>query len=171
MWRDRLKNLMRRISIMKWVTPKGVKLDRSACVWLIKNHIDPKAEIGYLNINEIPAAVEDGAKAFHNTVSENGASRERTSFQELLSTNGLNSDPVLSLLGDIVRGAETKEAGSIEEAEGLRAVAKGTNALVGSDEEMVERMSPVFDALYAYCKRRVEGHRDWASSERIAATA
>ena len=28
------------------------------------------------------------------------------------------------------------------------------NALSTSDEEMVERMLPVFDALYAYCTRR-----------------
>jgi hypothetical protein len=39
------------------------------------------------------------------------------------------------------------------------------NALSLSDQEMVERMLPVFDALYAYCTRRVEGHRGWANAE------
>jgi hypothetical protein len=68
-------------------------------------------------------------------------------------------------MSDIVRGAETKEPGSIEEAEGLRAIAKGMNALARTDEEMVERMLPVFDALYAYCARRVAGRRGWANAE------
>ena len=151
---------------MKWVTPKGVKLDRAACVWLIKNHSDPKANISYLAPDKIASAIEDGATAFHNTTDEDGQVRERTSFQQLLAKHNLqDKDPALALLGDIVRGAETKETGSIEEAEGLRAVAKGMNALVKSDEEMVERMSPVFDALYSYCTRRVAGQRGWASSE------
>ena len=151
---------------MKWVTPKGVKLDRSACVWLIKNHIDPQATISYVSPDEIESATQGGATAFHNTTEEEGVVRERTSFQDLLAKHNLqDKDEALALLGDIVRGAETKEPGSIEEAEGLRAVAKGTNALVKSDEEMVERMSPIFDALYSYCKRRVAGQRGWASSE------
>jgi hypothetical protein len=68
-------------------------------------------------------------------------------------------------MGQIVRGAETKEPGSIEEAEGLRAIAKGMNSLSRSDQEMVERMLPVFDALYAYCVRRVQGHRGWANAD------
>ena len=36
---------------------------------------------------------------------------------------------------------------------------------MGSGERMVERMLPVFDALYAYCLRRVQGHRDWANAD------
>jgi hypothetical protein len=104
--------------------------------------------------------------AFHNTVLEGPDTRERTSFQELTAEFRLDEkDPALALLGEIVRGAETKEPGSIEEAEGLRAIAKGMNALSGSDEEMIQRMLPVFDALYAYCSRRVAGHRGWANAE------
>ena len=76
-----------------------------------------------------------------------------------------DSDAALALMGDIVRSAEMKEPGSIEEGEGLRAIAKGMNALVSSDAEMIDRMLPVFDALYAYCKRRAEGHRGWANAD------
>src|SRR5947208_1777389 len=38
---------------MKWVTRRGVRLDRTACAWLIKRHIDPHAEIVYVDSNEI----------------------------------------------------------------------------------------------------------------------
>jgi hypothetical protein len=151
---------------MIFVTRKGVRLDRAACAWLIQRHIAPDAEIRYLEAEDLPQAVEGGAKVFHNTISEEQTARERTSFQELLAEYRLDErDEGLALMGDIVRGAETKEPGSIEEAEGLRAIAKGMNALAGSDEEMVERMLPVFDALYAYCLRRVQGHRDWANAD------
>ena len=151
---------------MKWVTRSGVRLDRSACVWLILRHLDPKAEIEFVNAKEMPRAVEEGALPFHNTVSEEPGSPERTSFQELLAEyRQAQQDPALELLGDIVHSAETKQAGSIAEGEGLRAIAKGMNSLSSSDQEMVERMLPVFDALYAYCQRRVEGRRDWANTE------
>ncbi len=150
---------------MKWVTRKGVRLDRTACAWLIKRHLDPKADIAYVEADELSDAIEDGALPFHNTVSEEPGTRERTSFQELLAEYRLDdSNAALELMGQIVRGAETKEPGSIEEGEGLRAIAKGMNALAKSDDEMVEKMLPVFDALYAYCQRRVEGHRDWANA-------
>jgi hypothetical protein len=151
---------------MKWVTRKGVRLDRTACAWLIQRHIDPNAEIVYVEAEALPAAIEEGALPFHNTVSEEPGTRERTSFQELLAEYRLDeSNSALALMGEIVRGAETKEPGSIEEGEGLRAIAKGMNALVNSDAEMVERMLPVFDAVYSYCLRRVEGHRGWANAE------
>jgi hypothetical protein len=143
-----------------------VRLDRAACAWLIKRHIDPHAELVYVEASDIAEAVEDGALPFHNTVSEDPHSRERTSFQELLAEYKLGeSDEALALMGDIVRGAELKEPGSIEEGEGLRAIAKGVNALSHSDAEMVDRMLPVFDALYTYCVRRVAGRRGWANSE------
>ena len=151
---------------MKWVTRKGVRMDRAACTWLIKRHIDPHAELVYVEASDIAEAVEGGALPFHNTVSEDPNTRERTSFQELLAEYKLGeNDEALALMGDIVRGAETKEPGSVEEGEGLRAIAKGMNALCSSDAEMVERMLPVFDALYTYCVRRVAGKRDWANAE------
>src|SRR5436190_12640449 len=151
---------------MKFVTRRGVRLDRSACAWLILRHIDPQAEILYVDAKSLPQAIEAGALPFHNTVSEDPGSRERTSFQELLAEYKLDeTDPALALMGDIVYGAETKELGSIEEAEGLRAIAKGMNALSHSDQEMAQRMMPVFDALYAYCVRRVNGHRGWANED------
>jgi hypothetical protein len=151
---------------MKFVTRRGARLDRAACAWLIRRHIDPKAEIAFVDPEALPAAIEGGALSFHNTVSEEPGMRERTSFQELLAEYKLDdTDPALELMGQIVRGAETKEPGSIEEAEGLRAIAKGMNALSSSDQEMVERMLPVFDALYAYCSRRVRGQRGWANAD------
>src|SRR5436190_16215224 len=151
---------------MKFVTRRGVRLDRSACAWLILRHIDPQAEILYVDAKSLNRAIEDGALPFHNTVSEDPGMRERTSFQELMAEYKLDeTNPALALMGDIVHFAETKETGSLAEAAGLHAIAKGMNALSSSDQEMVQRMLPVFDALYAYCVRQVEGHQGWANAE------
>ncbi len=67
-------------------------------------------------------------------------------------------------MGEILYGAEMKEPDSVEGAEGLRAIAKGMSRLAKSDQEMVENMSIMFDALYAYCKGRVEGHYHWENA-------
>lgn len=151
---------------MEWVTRKGVRLDRSACAWLIMRRLDGSADIRYVDAEALPQEIEAGALPFHNTVSEDPNARERTSFQQLLAEYRLeDTDPALALMGQIVRGAETKETGAIEEGEGLRAIAKGMNALAESDQQMVANMLPVFDALYAYCRRRAEGRRGWANAD------
>jgi hypothetical protein len=151
---------------MLWVTRTNVRLDRAACAWLILRHIDSQAQFDYVEPDQLSRAVAAGALPFHDTTSEDSDLGERTSFDLLLAEYKLDQlNPALALLGDMVHGAETKESGAIAESEGLRAIAKGMNALVHSDQEMVERMLPVFDALYAYCVRRVAGKRGWANGD------
>jgi len=151
---------------MQWVTRTNVRLDRAACAWLIVRFIDPRAEIAYVEADQVDAAVAAGALPFHNTTSEDSDLGERTSFDLLLAEYKLDqTNPALVLLSDIVHGAETKAPDAIAESEGLRAIAKGVNALVQSDQEMVEGMLPIFDALYAYCGRRVAGQRGWANND------
>jgi hypothetical protein len=151
---------------MQWVTRTNVRLDRAACAWLIMRFIDPRAEIAYVEAGQVDEAVAAGALPFHNTTSEDSDLGERTSFDLLLAEYKLDqTNPALLLLSDIVHGAETKAPDAIAESEGLRAIAKGVNALVQSDPEMVGRMLPIFDALYAYCVRRVAGQRGWANND------
>src|SRR5262245_11065949 len=142
---------------MKWATRKGVRLDRSACVWLIRSFLDRDAEIAYVDASELKGIGGNGVRVFHDTVSEDATIPERISFQELLTqSERTRRDPALAFMGEILYGAEMKEPDSVEEAEGLRAIAKGMSKLARSDQEMVEHMTIVFDALYAYCKDRVE---------------
>jgi hypothetical protein len=116
-------------------------------------------------------SIASGALPFHNTSMEDSDAEERTSFDLLLTEYKLDqTNPALVLMSEIVHGAEFKEPGAIAESEGLRAIAKGANALSATDTEMVERMLPVFDALYAYCQRRVAGQRGWANSDSGAGT-
>lgn len=151
---------------MKWVTQMGVRLDRCACAWLIQRRIDPAAEINYLQAAAIPAAVQAGALPFHNTTSEE-RDLERTSFDQLLIEYKLDQqDAALVMLAAIIQGAELHGHDAPPESAGLHALAKGMNALSHSDEEMVSRAMPLFDALYAYCQRQVDGKSGWANQDR-----
>lgn len=151
---------------MKWVTRPRIRLDRAACSWLILRHIDPQAEIDFVDWEGMADAIAAGALPFHNTSVEDSDAEERTSFDLLLTEYKLDqTNPALVLMSEIVHGAEFKEPGAIAESEGLRAIAKGSSALSATDSEMVERMLPIFDALYAYCRRRVAGQRGWANAD------
>jgi len=106
------------------------------------------------------------ALPFHATTSEGPDPGERTSFDMLLAEYKLDQhDPALVLMAEIVHGAETNDPDALPESEGLRAVAKGMNALADGDVDMVSRMAPVYDALYAYCRRRVAGQGGWANDD------
>jgi hypothetical protein len=129
-------------------------------------HIDPQATMGYLEAEALVTAIGEGALPFHNTTSEEreADTEERTSFSLLLAEYKLDqANTALVLFGDIIAGAETTEAGLVHESAGVRAIAQGMNALAQSDEGMVELMLPVFDALYAYCVRQMQGLHGWAN--------
>lgn len=150
---------------MRWVTRKGVKFDRSACAWLVLRHIDPEATMEYMEAEEMQKAIEGGARPFHNITFAGPGSRTRSSFEDLLIEYNLaEGNPALQCMRDFVHAGEIGgEAQGSDDP--LRAIVKGVNALVSSDQEMVDRMLPVYDALYAYCRRKVEGKNRWASLE------
>jgi hypothetical protein len=62
---------------------------------------------------------------------------------------------VLEALSHIVRGADTDARDIVPEAWGLYAVASGFREISRDDFENMERQSPVYDALYAYCRNRL----------------
>ena len=150
---------------MQWVTRKGVKFDRSACAWLVLRHIDPDARIEYMDAADMERAIQDGARYFHNVTFAGAGSRTRSSFEDLLIEYHLGEkDTALSCMRDFIHAGEI--GGETHGADDpLRAIVKGVNALVSSDQEMVDRMLPIYDALYAYCQRKVAGKDRWASLE------
>ncbi|MFL5733148.1 MAG: chromate resistance protein ChrB domain-containing protein [Chloroflexia bacterium] len=150
---------------MNWVTLKRVKMDRTASAWLIRRFLDREAEFSFVEKDEMEGAIAGGAKPFHNYVFT-GTPREHSGFQELLMEHELDkSDPALVLMGQSVRAAERAGwAKDGSENHGLWAIANGISDLAGgNDAETIERMLPVYDALYAYCKQRALGEAGWKS--------
>jgi hypothetical protein len=68
-------------------------------------------------------------------------------------------DPAMDLLAKIVHGADVKtDLYGLPEAPGLKAIAEGFGYLgLKDDHEILSREFIVYDALYAYCNKRLNG--------------
>ena len=144
---------------MRWVTRRNANVDRVACPWLIRRFVDAEAEFVFVDRDTDPAGIRDGTP-YDMAGVELGHVDGRCSFESILVKHGLMDDPALALLGRIVHGADIPAdlASSPTEAHGLRAIAYGFAALHGDDDHAKIRLeSPMYDALYAWCRRRASG--------------
>jgi rhodanese-related sulfurtransferase len=143
----------------RWVTRERPKIDRLACPWLIRRFIDPNASFFYTPAHRVRAEAEVlGAEPYDIadvTFSHRGA---RCSFDAFLEEFDLH-DPVLTVVADIVRAADTGELEQSREAPGLLAISLGLSANQPDDFVLLEQAMPLYDALYAWCKKaRGETH-------------
>ena len=147
---------------MKWVTREKAKVDRIACPWLISHFVDSKAEFLFVpteKVNEIAkresAIPFDAAGVDLTHYQEDG--EERVSFDAIIRKYGLK-DPALLDLAEIVRTADAMKRVSRARPEGagLEAAALGFRQIATDDHENMRLQFPLYDALYAYCRWRVE---------------
>jgi hypothetical protein len=137
---------------MKWVTRKYVHVDRTACPWLIKKFIDPKAQFIFVPAEEIEeTARAQEAIPFDAPGVKLGHRDGKCSFETILEEYRL-TDPVLHELAKIVHSADTSDKGLAQEEVGLDAIMTGSRFNVKDDFEAVEKAQYVYDALYSYCK-------------------
>ncbi len=145
---------------MKWVTRSNVKVDRVACPWLIRRFIDPQAEFLFVPEDQLlDTARKEEAIPFDATrfpeVKLNHR-EERCTFEAILEDYKL-TDPALHRLALIVRGADVKGQEHVSpESIGLRAIAHGFAASGISDEELLAREFPLYDALYEYVRHQLK---------------
>ena len=141
---------------MKWVTRARPMVDRIACPWLIKRFVDPEAEFLYAPSDQVAAvAKREGAIPYDVPGAELGHHGDRCSFDAIVDKYGLD-DPALAELALIVRGADTDARDLAPESRGLVAIAEGFRLVYGDDHEQLAAELPVYDALYAVCKKRAE---------------
>ena len=141
---------------MKWVTRARPKVDRVACPWLIRRFVDPAAEFLYVPADQVAGvAARESAIPFDVPGAELGHQGAECSFDAIIRKYGL-ADPALARLAVIVRGADTAAKDLAPESRGLEAIAEGFRLAYVEDHELLEREMPVYDALYAYCRSRVE---------------
>jgi hypothetical protein len=137
---------------MKWITREKIKVDRVACPWLIKHFVDLEAEFAFLPHDTDWAKIDNGT-VFDVPKCELGHHGEDVSFNSILKKYHL-TDPALILLGEIVRAADSHPSKPHPAGEGLRWIAAGFGQLGLTDHEILLREFPVYDALYAECKRQ-----------------
>jgi hypothetical protein len=140
---------------MKWVTRQYVHVDRTACPWLIKRFVDPKAEFIFVPVEKI----EDGVKSekaipYDAPNVELGHRGDKCSFDAIIEKYKIK-DPAILELAKTVRAADTDRAEDAPEAPGLDAIMTGMSIAAKDDHEAIAESSAVYDALYTYCKLKL----------------
>ncbi len=144
---------------MKWVTREKARVDRIACPWLIRKFVDKDAEFLYVPREHVMEVAKKqgatpfdipGAELYH--YEENG--KDFVSFDAIIQKYKL-TDPALLELAKIVRVADGG-SGTEVEAAGLEAAATGFRRMAKDDLENQRLQFPLYDALYTYCKWKVE---------------
>jgi hypothetical protein len=146
---------------VKWVTRERAKVDRIACPWLISRFVDPQAEFLFVPAAKVlDVAKEQGAVPFdapgaelHHFLEEGD---ERCSFDAIIKKYRL-ADPALLDMAEVVRTADAHPRKARAEGAGLEALALGFRANAQDDHDNMRLQFPAYDALYTFCKLRVEG--------------
>ena len=144
---------------MKWITREHVKVDRVACPWLIRKFIDPEAEFIFVPREQVMEVAErEGAIPYDVSGVELGHKGPMCSFNAIVEKYQIQ-DPAVKLLAEIVNGADADlSTYNRPEAPGLEAIAEGFRHLgFKDDHEILAHEFIVYDALYAYCRKKVEG--------------
>jgi hypothetical protein len=143
---------------MKWVTREHPHTDRVACPWLIRKFIDPGAEIVYLPADEVlPYAERTGAVSFDAKGARYTHRDGLCSFEVLVDEHSQGNDRALALMARVVHGADVADdRDATQQSRGLLAIADGFALLGLPDQEQLALELPVYEALYAWCRREVE---------------
>jgi hypothetical protein len=134
---------------MRWATRANIHIDRAACAWLLRRHVDPAAEFVFVSD---PAEVPADATAFDMRGVELSHHGGDCSFETILRRYEL-TDPVLWRLAEIVHEADLDdERYDAPEAPGLDVLLRGLS-MICDDPRILELTGPMFDGLYEYYRR------------------
>ena len=132
---------------MKWVTWEDVAVDRIGSAWLIRRHIDPKAE--FLFVPAGAPVLPKGAEPFDIPGARLSHRRGHCTFHTALQEYKLK-DPVLERIARIVDEADVVQEASVEPvAAGLDFLCRGLRRISPDDQAALERGALLYDALYA----------------------
>jgi len=143
-----------------------VRVDRTACPWLIKRFVDPKADFIFVPVEKVGEVVkEERAIPFDVPGVELGHHGDKCSFDAIVEKYKI-SDPAVLELAKIIRAADTNKAVAPEGA-GLSAVMDGISIVAKDDHEAIEKARPIYDALYTSCKMRLLREKHKAEIEKM----
>ena len=132
-----------------------VHVDRTACPWLIRRFIDPKAEFLFVPIEKIEETIKkEKAIPYDAPGVELGHHGDKCSFDALIEKYKIK-DAVVLELAKIVRAADTGKMEMTSEAAGMEAIMTGFGIMSKDDHETITKANPVYDALYNNCKLKL----------------
>jgi len=136
----------------RWVTRKGLHVDRLACAWVVLRFVDPSATFRFVAAAEAKRApAEIGFDIPGAEITHDGG---RCSVESLLLRAGVK-DAAVRHIAEIVHDIDLQdERYRHPETVGFQQLLVGTIASCAGDEERLARGLPLFDALYAATSRR-----------------
>ncbi len=143
---------------MKWITREHPRVDRVACPWLIEKFVDQTAEFLYVPSDQVTAeAAKRGATPYDVKDVELGHHGAECSFDAFVHKYGLDKDPAMARMAEVIRGADTAAKTITPESVGGEAILDGLRHVhYPDDQKQREASRPVLDALYAYCQKKVD---------------
>ena len=126
----------------RWVTRPHPHVDRLACAWLIRRFVDPEAEIRYAE------KAGEGEVSFDMKGAHFGHRGNRCTFETMLDAFGLEGDPALAALAQIVHEIDLRDASTRPEVPGIDAVLRGWSTAGWTDAELERHGIALFEGLY-----------------------
>jgi hypothetical protein len=123
-----------------WATRKNPWIDRLASAWLIKRFIDRKARFRWI---DKPRDRPKGALGFDFDGADFTHVGNRVTFEVLLVSFGLDSDPALNQLAATIHFLDVGGI-HVDDAKGLETVLKGARDNARNDDELVLAAAKVF---------------------------
>lgn len=149
----------------RWITRERPKIDRIACPWLVRRFIDPDAVFLYVPSDQVFARAEElDAEPYDIPGAVYSHDGELCSFDAFITRHGLQDDPALMHLANIVRAADTGRPELAAQAPGLLAISLGLSAIFQDDDRMLTEGMLIYDALYAWCARARSETHNWPPS-------
>lgn len=134
---------------MRWATRPGCHVDRAACAWLIRRHLDSEATFVFVaDRADVPA----DATPFDMRGVELGHHGGDCSFETILRVHQLD-DPVLWDIARVVHEADlADERYDAPEAAGLDVLIRGLSMTL-CDDDVLRVSARLFEGLYEYRRR------------------
>ncbi len=132
-----------------WATRRNLWVDRVASAWLIRNFIDPHASFLWL---DSPSTCPKEALGFDFDGATFTHVDDKVTFEVLLASFGLDSDPGLVRLGALVHALDV--GGDVPpEASGFEAIMAGARARLNDDDALLAEIGSVLDSFHFHFKK------------------
>ncbi|MDR6406744.1 chromate resistance protein ChrB domain-containing protein [Paraburkholderia terricola] len=129
-----------------WATRQHPWVDRVASAWLIRRFIDRDARFMWLTS---PSACPADALGFDFDGAAFTHIGERVTFEVLIASFGLEKEPALLRIAEMVHALDVGGA-AVPEAAGFEAVMAGASERAAHDDQLLDEMSRVLDSLYTH---------------------
>jgi hypothetical protein len=139
-----------------WATRRRLWVDRVASAWLIRRFIDRDARFQWL---ATPSDCPKRALGFDFDGATFTHVGDRVTFETLMASFGLETDPGLARLATIVHALDVG-GDPVPEAKGFEAVMAGARERLSGDDALLAEMSTVLDSLHAHFAREAQRGSD-----------